>query len=160
MNVPQELRYSREHEWVRVDGSTARIGITDFAQESLGDVVFVQLPDVGLEIVAGAERGRDRVDQVGLRRLRAGLRGRARGERRAGRRPRAGQPGPLRRRLDPRGDRWPTPPSSTRSWTPPPTEATLRRRRLHVDGAPVVDRRGRQSQLSGSGRDRAPVVGL
>jgi glycine cleavage system H protein len=54
MNVPQELRYSREHEWVRVDGSTARIGITDFAQESLGDVVFVQLPDIGLEIVAGA----------------------------------------------------------------------------------------------------------
>ena len=54
MNVPQELRYSREHEWVRVDGPLARIGITDFAQESLGDVVFVQLPDVGLEIVAGA----------------------------------------------------------------------------------------------------------
>jgi glycine cleavage system H protein len=54
MNVPQELRYSHEHEWVRVDGSVARIGITDFAQESLGDVVFVQLPDVGLEIVAGA----------------------------------------------------------------------------------------------------------
>jgi len=54
MNVPQELRYSREHEWVRVDGSVARIGITDFAQESLGDVVFVQLPDIGLEIVAGA----------------------------------------------------------------------------------------------------------
>ena len=54
MNIPQDLRYSREHEWVRVDGSIARIGITDFAQESLGDVVFVQLPDVGLEIVAGA----------------------------------------------------------------------------------------------------------
>src|ERR1700690_520583 len=54
MNVPQELRYSKEHEWVRVDGSVARIGITDFAQESLGDVVFVQLPDVGVEIVAGA----------------------------------------------------------------------------------------------------------
>src|SRR5258708_6792657 len=54
MNIPQELRYSSEHEWVRVDGSTARVGITDFAQESLGDVVFVQLPDVGLEIVAGA----------------------------------------------------------------------------------------------------------
>ena len=54
MNIPNELRYSREHEWVRVDGSIARIGITDFAQESLGDVVFVQLPDVGLEIVAGA----------------------------------------------------------------------------------------------------------
>ena len=54
MSVPQELRYSKEHEWVRVDGSIARVGITDFAQESLGDVVFVQLPDVGLEIVAGA----------------------------------------------------------------------------------------------------------
>ena len=53
-NIPTDLRYSREHEWVRVDGSTARIGITDFAQDSLGDVVFVQLPDVGLEIVAGA----------------------------------------------------------------------------------------------------------
>lgn len=54
MNIPTDLRYSREHEWVRVDGSTARIGITDFAQDSLGDVVFVQLPDIGLEIVAGA----------------------------------------------------------------------------------------------------------
>jgi glycine cleavage system H protein len=54
MNVPAELRYSREHEWVRVDGDLARIGITDFAQESLGDVVFVQLPDVGLDVVAGA----------------------------------------------------------------------------------------------------------
>jgi len=54
MNIPTDLRYSREHEWVRVDGSTARVGITDFAQDSLGDVVFVQLPDVGLDIVAGA----------------------------------------------------------------------------------------------------------
>ena len=54
MNVPAELRYSREHEWVRVDGDVARIGITDFAQESLGDVVFVQLPDVGLDVLAGA----------------------------------------------------------------------------------------------------------
>jgi len=54
MNVPSELRYSREHEWVRVDGNVARIGITDFAQESLGDVVFVQLPEAGLDVVAGA----------------------------------------------------------------------------------------------------------
>src|SRR5713101_7154458 len=54
MDIPPDLRYSREHEWVRVNGSIARIGITDFAQDSLGDVVFVQLPDVGLEIVAGA----------------------------------------------------------------------------------------------------------
>src|SRR3954471_14476606 len=54
MNIPEDLRYSREHEWVRVTGSVARIGITDFAQDSLGDVVFVQLPDVGLDAVAGA----------------------------------------------------------------------------------------------------------
>jgi glycine cleavage system H protein len=54
MSVPPELRYSSEHEWVRVDGNVARIGITDFAQESLGDVVFVQLPDVGLDVIAGA----------------------------------------------------------------------------------------------------------
>ena len=54
MNIPEDLRYSREHEWVRVTGKTARVGITDFAQDSLGDVVFVQLPDVGLDVVAGA----------------------------------------------------------------------------------------------------------
>ena len=54
MDIPSDLRYSREHEWVRLNGSVARIGITDFAQDSLGDVVFVQLPDVGLDAVAGA----------------------------------------------------------------------------------------------------------
>ena len=54
MNVPSELRYSREHEWVRVDGNIARVGIPAFAPESLGDVVFVQLPDAGLDVVAGA----------------------------------------------------------------------------------------------------------
>jgi glycine cleavage system H protein len=54
MNIPAELRYSAEHEWVRLTGTVARIGITDFAQDSLGDVVFVQLPDVGLDAVAGA----------------------------------------------------------------------------------------------------------
>ena len=54
MNIPDDLRYSREHEWVRLTGNVARVGITDFAQDSLGDVVFVQLPDVGLDAVAGA----------------------------------------------------------------------------------------------------------
>ncbi len=54
MNIPEDLRYSREHEWVRLNGDIARIGITDFAQDSLGDVVFVQLPDVGLDVIAGA----------------------------------------------------------------------------------------------------------
>ena len=54
MDVPEGLRYSAEHEWVAVDGSRARVGITDFAQDALGDVVFVQLPDVGLEVLAHA----------------------------------------------------------------------------------------------------------
>ncbi|MCU1468243.1 MAG: gcvH [Actinomycetia bacterium] len=54
MNIPEELRYTAEHEWVRLTGTVARVGITDFAQDSLGDVVFVQLPDVGLDAVAGA----------------------------------------------------------------------------------------------------------
>ncbi len=47
MEVPKELRYTREHEWLRLDGKTAVIGITDFAQEQLGDVVFVEMPKVG-----------------------------------------------------------------------------------------------------------------
>ena len=57
MNIPTDLRYSREHEWVRVNGSIARIGITDFAQDSLGDVVFVQLPEPDADIDGGATFG-------------------------------------------------------------------------------------------------------
>ena len=52
MQFPEELRYSREHEWVRLDGTRATVGITDFAQDSLGDVVYVQLPDVGAAVAA------------------------------------------------------------------------------------------------------------
>ena len=48
--VPEELRYSKEHEWVRVDGDVASIGITHFAQEQLGDVVFVELPEKGARV--------------------------------------------------------------------------------------------------------------
>ncbi len=47
MNIPSELKYSKEHEWVRVAGDVATIGITDFAQEELGDIVNVELPDEG-----------------------------------------------------------------------------------------------------------------
>ena len=54
MEFPDRLRYSAEHEWVEVDGPRARVGITDFAQDALGDVVYVQLPDVGLLVVANA----------------------------------------------------------------------------------------------------------
>src|SRR4028118_481641 len=46
-NIPENLRYSKDHEWVLVDGDTATIGITDYAQHSLGDVVYVELPKVG-----------------------------------------------------------------------------------------------------------------
>jgi glycine cleavage system H protein len=50
MTVPQDLRYSKEHEWVRLEGDIATIGITDFAQEQLGDVVFVELPEKGATV--------------------------------------------------------------------------------------------------------------
>jgi glycine cleavage system H protein len=53
MNLPAELRYTEEHEWVKVEGNTATIGITDFAQSELGDIVFVELPEEGSEIHAG-----------------------------------------------------------------------------------------------------------
>lgn len=57
MNVPSELKYSSDHEWVRSDGATVRVGITDYAQDSLGDVVFVELPEVGASVEAGATLG-------------------------------------------------------------------------------------------------------
>ncbi len=50
-NIPAELKYTKEHEWVRLDGTTATIGITDYAQGELGDIVFVELPAVGDEVV-------------------------------------------------------------------------------------------------------------
>lgn len=55
--VPDDLKYTAEHEWARISGSTVRIGITDFAQESLGDVVYVSLPDVGTIITKGEPFG-------------------------------------------------------------------------------------------------------
>jgi glycine cleavage system H protein len=57
MNVPDDLRYSKDHEWVRADGDRARVGITDYAQDALGDVVFVELPALGHQIEAGAVLG-------------------------------------------------------------------------------------------------------
>ena len=57
MNFPAHLHYSKDHEWVEVDGNRARIGITDYAQESLGDIVFVELPQVGDELATGDSFG-------------------------------------------------------------------------------------------------------
>jgi glycine cleavage system H protein len=54
MNVPDNLRYTADHEWVRQEGNRWRVGITDYAQDALGDVVFVQLPEPGTEVQAGA----------------------------------------------------------------------------------------------------------
>jgi len=54
MHVPDDLRYTADHEWARVEGKRVRIGITDYAQDALGDVVFVQLPEPGTAVTAGA----------------------------------------------------------------------------------------------------------
>ena len=54
MNVPDDLRYTADHEWIRPEGGRIRVGITDYAQDALGDVVFVQLPDIGTAVAAGA----------------------------------------------------------------------------------------------------------
>ncbi|MDQ3955109.1 MAG: glycine cleavage system protein GcvH [Actinomycetota bacterium] len=55
--VPDDRHYTREHEWARSDGDKLIVGITDYAQDQLGDVVFVQLPDVGSEVKAGEPLG-------------------------------------------------------------------------------------------------------
>jgi glycine cleavage system H protein len=54
MDVPDDLRYTKDHEWVKVEGSRARIGITEYAQDALGDIVFVQIPDVGASVEKGS----------------------------------------------------------------------------------------------------------
>lgn len=50
MNIPKELKYTKEHEWARIDGKVATIGISDYAQKELGDIVFVELPPVGTAV--------------------------------------------------------------------------------------------------------------
>jgi glycine cleavage system H protein len=56
-NIPDDLHYSKDHEWVRVEGNTAVVGVTDYAQDSLGDVVYVELPKVGDEFAANESFG-------------------------------------------------------------------------------------------------------
>ena len=57
MKTPSELRYTEDHEWLRPDGKSGRVGITDFAQDQLGDVVFVELPEVGRAVKQGEAFG-------------------------------------------------------------------------------------------------------
>ena len=59
MHVPDELRYSTDHEWARAEGGTVRIGITDYAQDALGDVVYVDVPAVGAAVAAN-----DKISEV------------------------------------------------------------------------------------------------
>jgi glycine cleavage system H protein len=54
---PEDLKYTKDHEWVRSQGDTVRVGVTDFAQEALGDIVFVTLPEVGSDVTAGSTCG-------------------------------------------------------------------------------------------------------
>ena len=54
MEFPDQLKYTKEHEWVAVDGNRVRVGITDYAQDALGDIVYVQLPEVGAQVAAMA----------------------------------------------------------------------------------------------------------
>ncbi len=54
MNVPEDLRYTKDHEWARLEDGRVRVGITDYAQDALGDIVFVQLPEPGTTVEAGA----------------------------------------------------------------------------------------------------------
>ncbi len=57
MEFPEELKYTEQHEWARVEGKLVRVGITDFAQDALGDVVYVDVPEVGTEVVEGEAFG-------------------------------------------------------------------------------------------------------
>lgn len=57
MNVPENLRYSSDHEWALADGDAVRVGITDYAQDALGDVVYVDLPEVGARLEQGSSFG-------------------------------------------------------------------------------------------------------
>ncbi len=57
MSLPQDLKFTKDHEWVRVSGDVVTVGITAYAQEQLGDVVFVELPKVGTKVAAGASFG-------------------------------------------------------------------------------------------------------
>ena len=57
MSLPQDLKYSKDHEWIKLEGNTATIGITDFAQSELGDIVFVELPEEGDDLSQGDSFG-------------------------------------------------------------------------------------------------------
>ena len=97
MNFPQNLKYTNEHEWIRVEGDIAYVGITDYAQEQLGDIVFVDIPTVGETLEAGETFGTIEVVKT-ISDLFLPLAGEIL-ERSFGRKSGAGKQRPLRRRL-------------------------------------------------------------
>ena len=115
--VPAELRYTKDHEWIRVEGDEAVVGITQYAADQLGDIVFVELPDAGRSLEPARDVRRRRVGQGRERPVRAGRRRGDRDQRRPHGVARARQHRPLRRGLDaPRQARGPG-----RRWTPSST---------------------------------------
>ena len=70
---PADLKYTKDHEWIRVTGDQGRVGITDYAQKQLGDVVYVELPEVGRTVTQGEVVRHDRVGKGGVGALRAGV---------------------------------------------------------------------------------------
>ena len=80
MAYPTDRKYTKEHEWIQVSGNVATIGITDYAQNSLGDIVFVETPKVGAEVSRGQNVWHGRVGEGGVGLVRARFRHRDRGE--------------------------------------------------------------------------------
>ena len=100
MDIPDDLRYSTDHEWARVEEGRVRIGITDYAQDALGDVVFVEVPEVGAKVERGASFS-EVESTKSVSEIYAPVAGHdRRGQRRAGRQPRAAQRRPVRRGVD------------------------------------------------------------
>ena len=80
MAYPADYRYTKEHEWLKVDGNTGTVGITDHAQESLGDIVFVELPKVGDRAHRRQDPWHSRIGEGGFGYICAGFRDRDRSE--------------------------------------------------------------------------------
>ena len=102
-SYPEDLKYHPEHDWARIEGDQATFGITWYAQDALGEVVFFDPPEVGAQVTQGPVVRRGRVGQGGVRRVRAAVGRDRRGQRCAGRRAGEDQRGPLRRGLDGQG---------------------------------------------------------
>ena len=83
MAYPAGFKYTKDHEWIELTGDRGKVGITDYAQQQLGDVVYVELPEVGATAEGGAVVRHHRVGQGGVRAVRAGVRRSGRGQHRA-----------------------------------------------------------------------------